>query len=610
MRNFTLLPRIVLLALLFPLLWGSCKKEKIKQGDLEVTVYVGGNPAKDAQVYTSPASQSGLTDDFGSVLLRALEEGSYEVFANVAGVGTGKKVVLIEPDKLSSIEIYIIPGVNGGLAPVIENVLPVAPAEFAIGETIQFSATVNDEKTALPALRITWESDKDGILNQDAPNAQGKIGFSTTNLSKNLHAITLTVKDEDDYESKFTFQLSTLAPQTVNLLEPQKQQGKVILNWTTYPGNDFKSYEIWRSDENCSDLNKVFVGTVSDKNTTTFTDALPPFAQQVCYFLRLTNQENISRNSNTRLVSEPGGLVLHFVPFDVHKHPTLPRLYLLDREALKLTVFDYEQMSVVAQLNLPAVINKCDLADNGFGLEFYAPAEDGWVYVYDAENLTLTTSINVGLACSSVATDGNGHLYVGCAPSPWWEQPVRSFSRASGLQLNGPSDNGVFERNVIRRVPGKNELMTISTTVSPTDMEHYKFDLNTGDLTEHTDDLYHGDHPLDPHIFRIDPSGSYAITSAEGAVYTANSTMNYRGFLQRGTLLFSDYAFNEDGSIIYAATSNRKSVQIGRYPQLTRQDELLTRGYPMHVFRDQQKLVLVSKPDPGNLLIGIEVIDL
>ena len=281
-------------------------------------------------------------------------------------------------------------------------------------------------------------------------------------------------------------------------------------------------------------------------------------------------------------------------------------IYLIDQAGQKLIKFDYINLEVVNETNLQGTIGYSDIGDNGYGVEIYTPSDNGYIYVYNADNLSLTTSINTGLKTASVVTNGLGHVIASVEPSPWWEQPIRTYSRESGIHIDG---NGDHERDRLRMIPGRNEVISITTTVSPVDMEYFKIG-STGEIEIHQDDQYHGDYPLNPRIFRVSDDGTYSITSEDGAVYLANSSMEYKGQLQHGTLRFSDFAFSDDGAIIYAATSNRKSIQIGHYPSLTRDDEFLTKGFPILIIRDGDKIISLSKASENAINTGIEIIQL
>ena len=588
----------------------SCKKDSdpiAPTGDINVKVTVNGyHLIQGAQVYTNPSSVDGITDRFGTVLLVGLKAGSYEVFASLDSIGSGKTAIHVTENTLTDVQINIIQGVFTGLAPTIDLILPGLPAEFSQGETITFSADIDDDKTPLQNIIIKWESDRDGVINTSSPNSAGNLSFTKNNLSIGMHTITLTAKDSEGYTATKSFVVSTDAPQKISLIEAVADQGKVNLKWEKYSGTDFQKYEVYRSDENCSSQSNTLIGTINNQQTTTFTDGLPPMEYMVCYHVKVTNQSNKSRSSNNLTVNSPSGYIFNFTAKNLLKHPTQNFVYLLDQGAQKLIKFNYDLMQVEKEVSLQGTIGNCDIGENGYGVELYVPSSDGWVYVYDADNLTLKTSINVGIRLGSVVTNGIGHIIVSLFPSPWWEDPVRTFSRANGILIDG---NGDFEGDRLRMIPGKNEIISISTSVSPTDMEYFLLD-NNGMFVSHSDDSQHGDYPLDASIFRISPNGSYTITSSQGAVYLANASMEYKGQLQHGSLSFSDFAFSDDGSTIYAATSNRKSIQIGHYPSLIRDNEILTKGFPVFIIRDGNKIICLSKTGESSINTGIEIINL
>jgi len=609
MKRIFLLMAIILFGVI------SCKKKedekpdpiKIKNGDLNVRVMLNGNQyVEQAAVYTNPVSKQGTTDKFGSVLLTDIAIGSYEVFADLKNIGIGKSVVNIRENELSEISVDIYSEIVVGNAPLITIVLPSQPAEFREGEPITFSADVADDETPLQEIKILWESNLDGVLNDSPPNLNGNTSFSTSSLSRGVHQITLTAENLEEYSASKTIQVSTLAPSSVTLLEPVKEQGKVILAWTEYPDSDFLKYEVYRTDGNCTEENKALLSTISDKGITGYTDELPPFEYQVCYFIRAYNIDNNARNSNHEAVESPSGHVFNFNAYDMLKHPTEAYIYLLDQGGQKLIKFDYINSEVVNEVYLQSKIGYCAIGDNGFGVEIYAPGTDGKIYVYNADDLSRTATITTGLPTTSVVINGLGHVIAAVVPSPWWEKPVRTYMRSNGINIDG---NGHHDGDRLRMIPGKNEIISISTSVSPVDMEYFKLS-DEGYIDLHQNDPYHGDYWLNPKIFRISDNGTYSITSKYGAVYLANSSMEYKGRLQSGTLLFSDFAFSEDGAIIYAATSNRKSIQIGHYPSLIRDDEILTRGFPLFILRDGNRLISLGKSTEESINTGIEVIDL
>jgi hypothetical protein len=599
------------LLVLTTLVFSGCKKEidpSKNSGDIYVSVYASGGgisgPVANANIYTKPQSVQGVTDEFGTLLLKGVPKGSYEVFANLPNYGSGKSVVTVRNDSLAKVAIYIVKGVITGVAPSISLILPALPASYSAEDKISFSADISDQDSSPKDIIVKWESSLDGIINTSSPNEGGNVSF-TKSLSKGLHKITVTATDKEKYTSSFSFDLSTLAPKAIKLISASKKESNVALLWEKYSGDDFKSYEVYRGSE-INSSNNVLLTTLNNLNTVNFTDSLAPFTDKAIYFIRVITKQDTWSNSNSIQVDNPAGTVFYFNPSDVVLHPTLNRMYFLDKGANKLRIIDVDSFTEITSVSLQGTPGYIDIGDNGQGLEVYVPSSDGWIYVYDAEKLTQKKSINTGLPTPCVVTNSHGYVAASVTPSPWWEGPVRTYSRATGINISG---NGGFEGDRLRFVPGQEKIISISRSVSPTDMEYFELS-KSGEILLHLDDTQHGSYPLNADIFRISKSGDYLVTGSEGAVYLTSQSMEYKGQIQRGSLMFSDFAFSDDGKTIYAATQNRKSIQIAKYPQLSRDYEILLRGTPKFIFYRAKKLIIVSMVDDDGLKFGLEIVNL
>lgn len=606
--------KIVLLCVMLMTLFFSCDEEKDlattgNLGDLSVSVGslgYGSYSLEGIEVFTKPASKQGVTDAYGSVLLTGLEVGSYEVFASKSTYGSGKTTVFVEADNLTKATVVLLKGVEVGIAPKVNVIFPLQPAEYSTGDTIHFSADVEDEETDSPNLKVKWESDIDGVLNTDAPSALGNVSFSTSTLSKAEHNITLTVEDEDGYVVTKTFVVSTLCPVAVELKTPLVSDTGVVLSWEKYPADDFAKIEVYRQVDD-SYSNFELIGLVQDQDVLSFTDETPPIAYSVKYFIRITNSVDKSRNSTIVEVENPCGEVFSLDPSEMLLHPNETYVYLVDNSRNSIVKFDYSKLKITKTIALEGKVGRCCIGDNGFGVEIYVPSDNGYIYVYDEDNLALTTKILTGKENASVESDGKGHLIVGLDPSPdaWWTNPIRTFSRSTGNLIDGGGDH---ENDIVRRIPGTSEFISISTGVSPVDMEYFRLSA-TGSLELHKDDSYHGDHRLSPYIFKISDNGEYLVTSNKGTVYTANSTMTYLGDIDSGTLNFCDFAFSKSGDIIYGATANRKSIQLIKYPTFQREQEILLNSYAKLIVKKDTKLIALCKSSSSSLLSIIKVIE-
>ncbi|MCK6529450.1 hypothetical protein L6R50_18510 [Myxococcota bacterium] len=80
-------------------------------------------------------------------------------------------------------------------APTAEISSPADGAVFAVGEPIQFGATVGDDLDAPEDLVVRWSSDIDGEFNSDGADGAGSLSFQHAGLSYGTHLVSLTVTD-------------------------------------------------------------------------------------------------------------------------------------------------------------------------------------------------------------------------------------------------------------------------------------------------------------------------------------------------------------------------------------------------------------------------------
>lgn len=562
-----------------------------KNGDIYVSVRSSG-PVFGAEVFTVPATVTGVTDKFGTVLLRDLKPATYEVYAQHPVFGSGKSVLRVVSDSLTNTYIQLIDGTTIGFVPLIDLILPGIPADFKFNDKVTFSLDVTDEDSPATDIIVVVSSDLDGKLYEGHPDATNHISFETSTLSRGVHHIEITATDKENYSSVKAFDLSTNAPWEIELESAVVVSGQVNIKWAKYLGNDFSRYELYRSD-NASEDGQM-IASFSSVDSLKFSDKTPPLVSEVYYYVKVLNTSEKFRNSNRISVAYPGGKIYFYSVTDVVHHPTEPIIYILDNAGYKLRAINYETNEEISGTTIQGIAGKMAIADNGFGLEIYLPSSNGNIYVYEASTLNLVTTISTGLPVKCVVTNGHGYIVASLRPDPWWEQPVRTYSRSTGMNISGNTGSNVFESNILRFIPNSDKIISISTSVSPVDMDYFELS-NTGTITLHADDSYHGDHYLDPYIFRISGNGEYLVTDKTGTVYSATQTMIYEGEIERGTLYFSDYVFSSDSKTIYAGTSNRNSIQIVKYPELTRTNELMTKGYPDFMFFVKGNIIVLSK---------------
>ena len=80
--------------------------------------------------------------------------------------------------------------------PIVTIESPETGSEYYFDEEITFTATVSDENQEPNTLSLVWNSDKDGILDENPSDEFGSVS-RTFSLSVASHIISLTAIDEE-----------------------------------------------------------------------------------------------------------------------------------------------------------------------------------------------------------------------------------------------------------------------------------------------------------------------------------------------------------------------------------------------------------------------------
>lgn len=551
-------------------------------------------------VFTNPATLELTTDAFGQVDFENLQSGKYDVYSYETYFGSGKTTVVLNDD-LQRIDINLIQGIT--IDPFVEITSPELNQGFSSGEEIEFTANINDSTTAIEDLIIEWESDIDGKLTGSNITSQGIVSLITSSLSNSEHHIKLTVTNQLGIAATSSILINTLSPKSLDINLTQSSNFDISINWNSSE-TDISKFELYRLTD---DYNSEVLLYTLNNNEMNYIDSKVPFTDSVYYYVKAYN--NLGYSSKSNLVRSKGAPVFQINVDQAEISSDGSMIYL--RSGNEIISIDINNLSIKNSRSFNGTIGYFHIGNNGFGDELYIPNSDGWLYIYDLSSFELKESINVGVPVDCVISNGTGLLYTSVSPSPWWEDPLRVFNRASLSFVDGGGD---FNDTRLKLLPSGNEIIEISTSISPIDMDYYRFDAS-GNFVEHTDDKYHGDHSLDPDIFKIAPSNNYLITSSEGTVYKADASMNYVGSLPRGSDFFSDFEFNATGTSIYAGLLAKKEISIYNQQNLNKTGKIETKGYPFLLFRKANQLIVLSSPYEfdnyyGPQKIGIEIHDL
>jgi hypothetical protein len=155
-------------------------------------------------VLDTAADSSGEFEDYGY-----LGEGQHAIDLTVTDSGgkTASESVLITVGGPNSTPVCGISAPSDGAAAVA-------------GETVVFRGSALDDDIGSQLLAVLWISDKDGELGSSVPNSDGSVSLATSDLSPDLHTVTLSVSDEVGGNCSASILLSVGSPPVVSLTSP------------------------------------------------------------------------------------------------------------------------------------------------------------------------------------------------------------------------------------------------------------------------------------------------------------------------------------------------------------------------------------------------------
>jgi hypothetical protein len=370
----------------------------------------------------------------------------------------------------------------------------------------------------------------------------------------------------------------------------------IVLKWSKYTGKNFQKYRLVRSATyQKKDRFESFgepVDSSTDVNHLIFTESNMPLASGIYYTLYVST-DTTQFNQGLKPIGDvyykrPNSLVSGF-PTDALIDKQQKRLYLAVENVLVLV--DYAGR-IKASKEFPAGFGFCSLGTFNGNSELYVPVNDGWLQILDAATLQLKDKIYVaGDAIGSVVAT-NEKLYVSSTDltqDAFYSNSIKVYDRAT---KNLVSRTGYNDRTRLVPLDGTSiEMVDLTLNLMPVDLSYYQFS-PAGIPLAKKEDTYHGDYLMDARIVRSFPDGSKFITSSSGTIFNKSLVFD-RYIKQHGN--YSDFAFNNDGSIIYAAKAFEKKIDVVSYPATTTTSSYTTAFYPYKIFRDGNTLICVSR---------------
>lgn len=605
----------ILIACLMILSLVACKKEKgpeekpVVKGDLQVTIQCQTIPeiTSGASVYSDPPGIIGTTDATGTVLIKDIPIGTYQLFSYITGYGGGKTAISIQEGQLSNAMIVLIPGFDPGMGPVIESVSPDEESRFSPDDSISFSVKVKDIQTTPQKLKVKVESNYDGLLYEGNANESGYVTFKKK-LSENTHTVVITVTDESNYTTSHSTKVNVVIPSSVKLNIPEVNDQSVSLSWSKSTSDDFLKYEVCIKSDNGE---PYVVESINDINATSFVIEQMPVWPKTTIFIRVYTTANNTSESNSQTVNSVFGYIINETVIDAILDRETHSIYVHGRT--KLYRIDYITKTLLATWNAPIDLYideytnyfvHMTLADNGAGKElyisyslpsFYGEPEFKKLVILNAEKLILNKNFNLPANYGIRANTSNGNGYFFVLKEKYEGYELYSIKRsnyqiADSLSLNLTCAN-------LKHIPGKNEMVLLTSNT----FVHIYHD-NQGRFTNAVNQSvteYFDFYDCDP--FVMSPDGSFFLVSSNGRLYKTDSYLTYQNKnMNTGYDWLQNYCISNDNQI-YGISYRILYKYL--YPSLQMLTEMQNALYDeKFVFHDGTRLVLVNSAYPNNFI--------
>jgi DNA-binding beta-propeller fold protein YncE len=369
----------------------------------------------------------------------------------------------------------------------------------------------------------------------------------------------------------------------------------IVLKWSKYTGEKFLRYLLVRTATYLKNGQfGTYIEPIDSSNNVdhlNFTENKMPLARDIYYDI-YGFKDTIPRFPFPQFTSRvyyqrPKSLVFG-IPQDVLISKQQQRLYITEQN--RITITDYSG-KIITTKDFASNIGFCSLGDFNGVTELYVPLGDGWLQILDPATLELKDKLYVAGYEIGSALAVNGKLYVSSSDRSigGYSNCIKVYDRGSKTLIGR---TGYWDRTRLLLLEGTTvEMVDISINLIPTSLNYFQFSADGIPLVK-KEDTYHGDYQMNPGIARSFPDGSKFITSSSGTIFH-KSLLFDRYVKQYGN--YADFAFNNDGSIIYAANALEKKIDVINYPATTIASSFTTNLYPYKIFRDGNMLICVSK---------------
>lgn len=375
----------------------------------------------------------------------------------------------------------------------------------------------------------------------------------------------------------------------------------VSLRWSKYQGISFSRYQVRRSvlvHEGASITQQIeILANLSDVSTLRYEDEVPPNALMAHYTIEAVwSETNIPAYSNPveAKFDAPFVPIRGDVKLDVLLDAETETVYLIDRRQGAISAFSLAENRLVASDTIHR-----ELGYGTFGKSegtaakaLYLPTSDGWLHIVNPVTLVTEKRLFLEeLGISSVIVSGQS--IIAATNNGTYGGKVKVYDRSSHLLVDQVEYHSYLSLFALPTNP--RSFFSVTHNLIPTELTRFEL-ADDGAIASITEDNYHGDHPIRHEIVSISPEGSRFVSTGMGSIYKANLTheLTLHPWSYQNPP-YGSYAFNEDGTLLYAASTGEQTIDQLSLPDGTVVQKFATAGKPFQIFKNGDHLIVVNE---------------
>ncbi|MES2381483.1 MAG: hypothetical protein V4538_10615 [Bacteroidota bacterium] len=357
----------------------------------------------------------------------------------------------------------------------------------------------------------------------------------------------------------------------------------VVLTWSIKDRSKFKSIVIIRND-NINNAPPSFIGVSLDSSQ--YIDTLIPYCPRFDYnirgYIKGTNSQFYFSNS------------YYFFDNEISKFEIKPTNILHDKENKfiyffesngNISLYDIAKKAIIKTVTIGNGNGNCDFGYYNGVQELYIPDDNGWLYVYDAQNLTEITKFNVGNSLTSVV-ENNNILFI--SNTLGFDNSLIAFDRATGKNISTQVTDKIV---CLKKVSNTQTNLWALCESSWNNFSYFQYNNQNNPINSPNQLSLTFPADIFTFPFESSPQGNYMLFSSGGNIITQDYIIKYN--LPKGNYKFSSFTIDKENNRILGTTSS-KTIEVYDATTFKFIKSIRTKTYPMHVVIQNNRLICVG----------------